>query len=337
MIARLGLAAINDLREALPRLTHVPLAHLPQLDIEQRRVYCLNEITESLADESSIAFAWIASGRLDGFIIYVDSPWDSRIVRRRIGTVKHLAVTRDDPAGVEILCELTNELMQPLINRGTECVVCRVQSSELALIHALEQSGFFLMDTLLDFVFAFPGTGPEPINLRPRDKRLRIRRSKPRDLRALMAINERAFANYFGRYHADPRIPPGTATRIYAEWMRSAFEGWADWILVGEMDRKIAGSALWRQTLAAQEKNSPGVAYCDMVVVDPEFQGSGLGTALMRHGMDVARDVAQYLVGPVHICNYSIQRTLQKVGWKIFGARHSFHKWLKPDHPLDAK
>jgi ribosomal protein S18 acetylase RimI-like enzyme len=328
MIARLDLAAINDLREALPRLTHVPLAHLPQLDIELRRAYWLNEISQSLADESSIAFVSVASGRIGGFIIYHDSPWDSRIIGPRIGTVKHLAVTNDDPAGVEILRELTNELIQSLAERETQCVVCRVQSSELASIHALQQSGFLLMDTLLDFVFAFSGTGPEQMDFRSTDKRLRIHRAKPRDLQALMAMNERAFANYFGRYHADPRMPSGAATRIYSEWMRSAFEGWADWILVGEIDGEIAGSALWRQVLVAEEKNSPGVAYCDMVVVDPEFQGSGLGTALMRHGMGIARNVAQYLVGPVHVCNYSIQRTLQKVGWKISGARHSFHKWL---------
>jgi dTDP-4-amino-4,6-dideoxy-D-galactose acyltransferase len=337
MIARLGLTAINDLRDALPRLTHVPLAHLPQLDIERRRDYWLDEISKSLADESSIAFAWVASGRIGGFIIYTDSLWDSRIIGRRIGTVKHLAVTSDDPAGVGILRELINELTHSLADRGTECVACRVQSSELATIHALEQSGFLLMDTLLDFVFAFSQTGAEETNFRPRDQRLRIRRAEARDLPVLMAMNERAFANYFGRYHADPQIPSGTATRIYAEWMRSAFEGWADWIPVGEIDGKIAGSAIWRRTLAAKDKNSPGVAYCDMVVVDPEFQGSGLGTALMRYGMDVARDIAQYVVGPVHICNYSIQRTLQKVGWKIFGARHSFHKWLKPDDLLNAK
>ena len=330
MIARLDLAAINDLREALPRLTHVPLAHLPQLDIERRRAYWLDEISRSLTDESSIAFAWVGSGRIDGFIIYADSPWDSRIIGQRMGTVKHLAVASDDPAGVEILRALTNDLMQSLAERGTQCVVCRVQSGELASIHALEQSGFLLMDTLLDFVFAFPTTGPEQINFRPLpDKRVRIHRATPQDLHALMAMNERAFANYFGRYHADPRISAGAATKIYSEWMRSAFDGWADWILVGEMDGKIAGSGLWRLALPAETENSPGVAYCDMVVVDPEFQGSGLGTALMSHGMGIARDVAQYLVGPVHVCNYSIQRTLQKVGYKIFGVRHSFHKWLR--------
>jgi ribosomal protein S18 acetylase RimI-like enzyme len=331
MIARLDSTAINNLREALPRLTHVPLAHLPQLDIERRRAYWLDEISRSLTDKSSIAFASVDSERIDGFLIYTDSPWDSRIIGRRIGTVKHLAVVSDDPAGVKILSALINALMQPLAERGTQCVVCRVQSGELASIHALEQSGFLLMDTLLDFVFAFSATGSEQIHLRPPDKRVSIHRATSQDLQPLMAMNERAFAKYFGRYHADSRIPSGSATKIYSEWMRSAFDGWADWILVGEVDGKIAGSGLWRIALPAEGENSPGVAYCDMVVVDPEFQGRSLGTALMSHGMDIASDVARYLVGPVHVSNYSIQRTLQKVGYKIFGARQSFHKWLEPD------
>jgi ribosomal protein S18 acetylase RimI-like enzyme len=331
MIARLGLAAINDLREALPRFTHVPLAHLPGLPAERRRAHWLDEISKSLADESSVGFACIDSGRINGFIIYTDSPWDSRIIGRRIGTVKHLAVATDGPAGVEMLRDLTNVLFQLLFERGIQCVGCRVQSGEFASIHALEQSGFLLMDTLLDFVFAFPAAEPERVTFPPVDKRVSIRRARHQDLQTLMEMNDRAFGRYFGRYHADPRIPPGTATKIYSEWMRSAFEGWADWVLVGEIDGKIAGSAIWRQALPAEGNKSPGVVYCDMVVVDPEFQGSGLGTALMRHGMGIARSVARYLVGPVHICNYSIQRTLQKVGYKIFGARQSFHKWLEPD------
>ena len=42
----------------------------------------------------------------------------------------------------------------------------------------------------------------------------------------------------------------------------------------------------------------------------------------------IARDYAQYLVGPVHVNNYPVQHTLQKFGWSMSGARHSFHKWL---------
>ena len=56
MIARLDLAAIHDLREALPQFAHLPLAHLHDLSSERRRAYWLDEISQSLAKESSIAF-----------------------------------------------------------------------------------------------------------------------------------------------------------------------------------------------------------------------------------------------------------------------------------------
>lgn len=328
MIARLDVTAINGLREALPRFAHVPLAHLPQLSFEQRLAYWLDEISQSLAEETSIAFGWLVSGRISGFIIYNDSPWDSRIIGRRIGTVNQLAVTRDDPAGVEILRELTSELMQTLADRGTQCVVCKVQSSALAAIHVLEQSGFLLMDTLLDFVFDFSRTPLEKIRFPERDGQLKIRRANAADLPTLFDINEKSFGNYFGRYHADPRIPAGAATRIYTEWVRSAFQGWADWILVAEVDDQLAAYGLWRKALGIEERNSLRVAHYDLAAIDPKFRGRGLWTALMHDGMSIARDCAQYLIGPVHVSNYPVHHLLQKFGWNTSGARHSFHKWL---------
>src|SRR5262249_60443092 len=98
MIARLDLTAINDLHEALPRLAHVPLAHLHHLNSDHRRAYWLDEIRHSLANESSIAFAWIASGTINVIIVDNDSPWDTQIIRRRIGRAEHLAHADGAPA-----------------------------------------------------------------------------------------------------------------------------------------------------------------------------------------------------------------------------------------------
>jgi len=328
MIARLDLPAIHDLCEALPHFAHLPLAHLHDLSSERRRAYWLDEISQSLAKESSIAFQWVASATIKGFIVYNDSPWDTEITGRRIGAIEHIAVAAGDDSGTEILQELIDELTRSLADRETQCVVCKVHSNELPVVHALEQRGFLLMDSLLDFVFDFSRTPLEEINRPRRDKQLTIRRAEPADLSALMAINEKAFTGYFGRYHADPQMPPGTATKIYAEWVRSAFQGWADWILVAEVDGRIAGYGLWRKPLEIEARNSLRVAHYDLAAIDPEFVGRGLWTALMFDGMSIARNYAQYLVGPVHVCNHPVQHTLQKLGWRISGARHSFHKWL---------
>ncbi len=328
MIARLDSTALGDLRRALSHFAHLPLAHLHDLTSEVRQTYWFDEISQSLAKESSIAFVSSVSGKVNGFIAYNDSPWDSEITGRRIGTVEHFVAAAGDNSETEILQELLDELTRSLAERGTQCVVCKVHSNQSPAIHALEQRGFLLMDTLLDFVFDFSRTPLEEINPPKRDKQLEIRRAKPADLSALMAINEKAFTGYFGRYHADPKMPAGTATEIYAQWVRSAFQGWADWILVAEIDAKIVGYGLWRKPLEIEARNSISVAHYDLAAIDPEFLGRGLWTALMFDGMGIARNHAQYLVGPVHVCNYPVQHTLQKLGWRISGARHSFHKWL---------
>ena len=328
MIVRLDLAAINDLREALLRFAHLPLAHLHHLNSDQRRAYWLDEISHSLANESSIAFGSIVSGIINGLVVYDDSPWDSRITGRRIGTLKHLAVTTDDPVGAEILNDLIDELTRSLANRGTQCVVCKVHPNELSAIHALEQRGFLLMDTLLDFVLDFSRTPIKEINLPRQDEQLNIRRANATDLPELMALSEKAFADYPGRYRADPRMPPGTAAKIYVEWVRSAFHGWADWILVAEVDGKIAGYGIWKKASETEEKNSLGVAHYNLAAIHPEFSGRGLYTSLAFDGMDIARDSAQHLIGPVHVSNYPVQHALQKLGWRVSGVRHSFHKWL---------
>ena len=329
MIVRLDSSAINEVREALPRLAHVPLAHLHHLKSHQRLNYWLDEITQSLADETSIGFGSMAASAVNGFIIYNDSPWDSKITGQRIGTITHLAVIRDDCANNEILHALIDKLLPSLVKRGTQCVVCKVQSDELAAVHALEQRGFLLMDTLMDFVFDFSRTPIEKISLPKQEPELKIRPAVRQDLPALMGINEKAFGAYFGRYHADQELPPGAATKIYAEWVRSALEGWADWILVAEIGDKIAGYGLWRKPVEIEKKNSIRVAHYDLAAIDPAFRGRGLWTALMLDGMHIAREFAQYIVGPVHVANYPVQYSLQKFCWRSSGARHSFHKWLK--------
>jgi len=328
MIARLDLAMVDGLREALPSLTHAPLAHLHHLNSNQRLGYWIDEISQSLAKESSIGFQWVASGETKGLIVYNDSTWDSNIMGRRVGTIEHLAVRDDGPQAAAILHELIENLTPTLADRGTKCVVCKVQSNERAAIHALEQSGFLLMDTLLDFVFDFSHASIEEIAAGREDEALKIRPAKAADLPASMAISEKVFADYFGRFHADPQMPEGAPTRVYTEWVRSAFAGWADWILVAEIDGKIAGYGIWRKPLEIERRHSLRVAHYDLAAVDPQFRGGGLWAALMLDGMRIARDVAQYVIGPVHISNHPVQHILQKFGWNIAGARHSFHKWI---------
>jgi len=328
MIERLNLAAIDDLKSALPRLAHKPMAHLSYLKRDQVEAYWLDEIARDLADDSSIAFVSRTSERINGLVLCGDSPWDTKVVGRRLGVIKHLTQA-DSVRDSEVLDNLLDEVVRHAVSRGTECLICKVQALHCAGIHALERQGFFLMDTLLDFLFDSSRTPLKSISVPKRLNGLLTRVAKPEDLPEVLTLNEKAFARHFGRYHSDPKMPPGTGAKVYDQWVRSSFEGWADWILVAEVDHRIAGYAVWKKASALEAKHSVDIAHCNLAGIHPDFFGQGLFTTLILEGMRMAQSFSKHFDGPAHVSNYPVHRAWLKLGWQITGVRHSFHKWLQ--------
>jgi GNAT superfamily N-acetyltransferase len=327
MIARLDLAAIDDLKKALPRLGHKPLAHLSYLKRDQVEAYWLDEVVRDLADDSSIAFVSRTSERINGLVFCGDSPWDSKVVGHHVAIIKHFTQA-DGARDSEVLDDLLDEVVGNAANRGTECLICKVETLHRAGIHALERQGFFLMDTLLDFLFDPLHTPVESISIPKPLNGLHTRLARPEDLPEVLTLNKKAFARYFGRYHSDPKMPPGTGTKVYDQWVRSSFEGWADWILVAEVDDRIAGYAVWKNASPLEVKHSFDIAHCNLTAMHPDFFGQGLFTALALDGMRMAQRFSKHLDVSVHVSNYPAHRAWLKLGWKITGVRHSFHKWL---------
>ena len=326
-VAELDFAALEDLKESLPRLGHKPLAHLPYLRAGQVEAYWLDEIAQDLADESSLAFVSRSAGRIDGLALCVDSPWDTQAVKRRIAIVKHLAHANNSPDS-KALDDLLTEVTVRAARRGVECLTCKVQARDPAVIRALERQGFLLMDTLLDLVFDSSRTPLGDIRLPNRPKRLHTRLARPEDPPEILALAHKAFANYFGRYHSDPKMPPGTGAKVYDQWVCSGFEGWVDWTVVAEIDGQIVGYSMWKNASALETKHCVDITHCNFGAIHPNFSGRGVYTALKLAGMRIAESFARHFDLATHIANYPVHRSTARLGWRIAGARHSFHKWL---------
>lgn len=326
-VAELDFAALEDLKESLPRLAYKPLAHLSYLKSGHVDAYWLDEIAQDLADESSLALVSRRSGRIDSLALCIDSPWDTQTVKRRIAIVKHLAHADNAPDSTA-LDDLLTEVTVRAARRGVECLICKVQARDTAAVRALERQGFLLMDTLVDLVFDSSRTPLENIRLPKRSERLRTRLATPEDPPEILELAHQAFANYFGRYHSDPKMPPGTGAKVYDQWVCSGFEGWADWTVVAEMHGKIVGYSMWKNASALETKHCVDITHCNFGAIHPNFSGRGVYTALKLAGMRIAESFAKHFDLATHIANYPVHRGTAKLGWRIAGARHSFHKWL---------
>jgi RimJ/RimL family protein N-acetyltransferase len=327
MIARLDLAAIDELKHSLSRFAYGPLAHLHHLRRDQVEAYWLDEITGDLQDGSSVAFVMRNGAVIEGLVSYIDSPWDTRVVGRRVGILKYF-MTVDDLQDSDMLDDLIAEVVRHAADRGIECLTCKIQPLQFAAIHAIEKHGFRLMDTLLDFVFAFPRAPREDLAFPKRAAGLTTRLAKSQDLAEVLALSEEAFANFLGRYNSDPQMPNEAGAEVYREWVRSSFRGWADFILVAEIEGKIVGYGIWKKASPLESRHSIDIGHYSLAGIQPSYSGRGIYTALAIDGMQMAQSFARYLDGSVHVSNYPVHRALHKLSWKTAGVRHSFHKWL---------
>jgi len=327
MIARLDLASIDELKEALPHFTHKPLPHLSYLKRDQIEGYWLDDIARGLAEQSSTAFVSRAADRINGLVLYGDSPWDTKVIGEPVAVIKYFVGTDADDS--RVLDQLLDEVQRHAASRGIHLLTCKVQPLQFAAIHALERYGFLLMDTLLDFFFDFSRTPFDKISPPQRLDGLQVRLANPEDLPDLLALTETAFAKHFGRYNSDPKMPAGTGTKVYQAWVRSSFTGAADWLLIAEVNDQIAGYSVWKKASALEVKHCFDIARCTLAGIHPEFFGRGLYTTLTFEGMRIAQQFANHLDGPAHVSHYPVHRAMLKLGWKIAGVRHSFHKWLE--------
>ena len=327
MIARFDLTAIDAFKEALPRFTHKPLPHLSYLKRDQIEAYWLDDIAQELKNECSTAFASYVEDRINGLVLYSDSPWDTKVVGEPVAVIKYIVGTGADDS--RVLDQLLDELLRHASGRGIHLLTCKVQPLQFAATHALERHGFLLMDTLLDFFFDFSRTPFDKINPPQRPNGLHVRLANQEDLPELLALTETAFAKHFGRYNSDPKMPAGTGTKAYQQWVRSSFGGAADWILIAEVNGQIAGYSVWKKASALEIEHSFDIARCTLAGIHPEFFGRGLYTTLTFEGMRIAQQFANHLDGPAHVSHYPVHRAMLKLGWKIAGVRHSFHKWLR--------
>jgi ribosomal protein S18 acetylase RimI-like enzyme len=327
-ITRIDLKKIDVLTGSLPRFHFTPLSHLPYLKRTQIEAFWMDDIRQTAANKDSATFVASISDRVVGFTVYAESPWDSRVVGRPIGTLKYLAADTENSMGAKAVEALVEHSLAHARKCGIECLTVKVHPRDTETIHALERNGFLLMDTLVHYVFDFLRTPFEQVVPPRRISGLNIRLGLEQDLPRILEVAERAFRNHFGRYNADSRMPPGTAKDVYREWARSSLSGWADWVTVAEVDARIAGYAIWKKASPLEAKHALDIFHYNLVAIHPHFVGRNVFAALTYEGMRMFREYANRFTAPTHVTHSAIHRLCFELGWQISGARHSFHRWL---------
>jgi len=229
--------------------------------------------------------------------------WDSEFWGAPIGRVEGGVLDQERLRAVDEWAAAT----------GVACVYFLADSSDASSAHVAEDGGFRLMDLRVEL--RRPTAGDETTG--------DLRTAGPADLDALRTIARASHG--VTRFYADPHFPDDRCDDLYDTWITRSLEGWADGVLVAEVDeRPIA-------YVSCHLDSAAGAGSIGLIAVDEAARGGGVGVALSRGAVAWCRDRgAQEMSVVTQGRNAAALRTFQRAGFLVDSVGLWFHKWYRP-------
>lgn len=207
---------------------------------------------------------------------------------------------------------------------GVDLLVLRVADHATAALEALRGVGAEPCDSLITYgCDVSAAEAPQP----PHEWTM-AEVDGPHGADAIAALARDAFTDFVGHWHRDARIERTLATELYAAWAADLWRAAsperplltardADGRLAGFLGLAPLGEGIWTVPLA-------GVA--------PAARGRGLLGGLIVESLRRLRLRQQVsLRYETQTDNRAARRSVEKLGFRAVGTRHTFHLWLP--HP----
>lgn len=204
--------------------------------------------------------------------------------------------------------------------KGAQMLTARVDVGDLPRVHALEEAGFRLMDTLVYYArdigdVSDPAPSPQGVIIRP---------ATEADATAVGDVARAAFVDYVGHYHSDPRLDNTAADAAYVEWAETSIRTADPSLpaLVALQPDRVVGFLTLRL-------NSDVEIEIMLNAVHPEVQRRGIYRRLVEHAISVGRAAGCSLaIVSTQINNYAVQRVWSRLGFTHSRSLYTFHKWF---------
>lgn len=234
-------------------------------------------------------------------LVFCDQPFEAGFFG---GPVWRLAPPPAPPAIGDL-----NALLDTARTVGVRLISVRLPGSMTATAIRFQDAGFRRIETLITYERPIE-PGAMPTGIRP---------ARPEDVEACATLAKRSFSS--DRFHADPELPNAAADALKAGWVRGAFAGRAQAILLSEGPNGPNGFIL----LLIRD----GTATVDLVAVAPEARGQGIGTVLLRAAAHVCAPDAGVLRAGTQQANRASTAMYERDGFRQVSTQHTLH-WTPP-------
>lgn len=192
----------------------------------------------------------------------------------------------------------------------------KVEAAEVATVAALTAAGMTVVEVNVTFGM------PSGERRREADPGAEVAVTAASAADADCVLNIAATSFRYSRFHLDPLVPDALANRIKREWVASYFAGRrGECLWTVRAGGRIAGF------LAVTGGEDDGVRHktIDLVAIAPEFQGRGIGQAVMRFFFRHYAEACDHFRVGTQVANVPSMRLYEAAGMRIERSQYVLH------------
>ncbi len=230
--------------------------------------------------------------------------WDSNFFGRRIARV----------AGQRMDTDRMSEISEWARNNKIDCMYFLADASDSRTIVSAEKWNAHFVDIRITL-------RAQKMQNSGNDARNQIRTCTEEDMPALRHIARTGHRD--GRFYFDPRFLQEQCESFYEKWIVRSYEGFADAVLVAEVNGKASGY------VTCHLENATRSGRIGLFAVGEEVRGKGIGQSLTASAL---RWFADREIDRVDVVtqgrNVAVQRLYAKCGFQIHSVSIWYHKWF---------
>jgi hypothetical protein len=243
--------------------------------------------------------------------------WDQHIFNRNMWKLNILVNSK---LSSELISNFKDDLNKECDVYKIDHISCQVKARDYNKTYVLEQCGFRIVDSIIRFGMDFSINK----NLENYDNTFVIRKYRDSDYNEVIKVGKEAFTNYPNRFLNEGTFLRKHCDEMYEEWLVNSTKGFADLLLVAQLDDNILGFSTLKNKKIVSDKEYL-IAERQISGVSKASRGLGLNTKMLNEQLIIASKYADYFEVGTQIYNYTSQKTYYKCGLKPIDAYYSFH------------
>jgi dTDP-4-amino-4,6-dideoxy-D-galactose acyltransferase len=238
-------------------------------------------------------------------------PWDTEFFGRRIAQVVGHQLDRQRVEAILTWCE----------EHAIECVYFCADSDHGETIRLAEDHGFCLVDIRVTLQRDIKAGPQERLQKSPSEK-AGVRYSHEHDIPALQEIARTSHTD--SRFYFDPCFPKKASDALYETWIKRSCEGYADIVLVAEMNGQAVGYS------ACHLIKDTSRGRIGLLGVASQARGLSIGRMLVDSSMEwFAENGVKLVTVSTQGRNIAAQRLYQQCGFLTHATQLWYHKWMR--------